>query len=211
MLQRVFRFVSHASVSATPAAITRQHLQLPAVAAADTPPTVKQSVSPTGTASTGDDRRIGTDDDADVDDEDDVFVISASMFNNKTVAATAAGGVAAAAATNAPAAADAPFHPFQMLAPPKPVNRQPKQTPITDDFEITTTVLGQGINGKVVKCTNRKTGQMFALKVLNDNSKARREVDLHWRASGCRHIVQIVAVYENTYGEHKCLLVVMEW
>lgn len=46
--------------------------------------------------------------------------------------------------------------------------------------------------------------------MLNDNTKARREVDLHWRASGCRYIVQIVAVYENTYSEHKCLLVVME-
>lgn len=140
-----------------------------------------------------------------------LFVISTDMFNNKTVAA---GGVAAAADVTAPAGVEVPqpqpFHPFQMLAP-KPVNRQPKQTPITDDFEITTTVLGQGINGKVVKCTNRQSGQMFALKVLNDNSKARREVDLHWRASGCRHIVQIVAVYENTYGEHKCLLVVMEW
>lgn len=48
-------------------------------------------------------------------------------------------------------------------------------------------------------------------QVLNDNPKARREVDLHWRASGCMQIVQIVAVYENTYGTHKCLLVVMEW
>lgn len=42
--------------------------------------------------------------------------------------------------------------------------------------------------------------------------KARREVDIHWRASGvCRHIVSIVAVYENTYSGNKCLLVVMEW
>lgn len=116
-----------------------------------------------------------------------------------TVAAAPGGAVEDAAA----------FHPFQMI-PPK-INRQAKQTPITDDFEISTTVLGQGINGKVVQCTNRKTGHLYALKVLNDNNKARREVDLHWRASGCRHIVQIVAVYENTYGEHKCLLVVMEW
>lgn len=52
----------------------------------------------------------------------------------------------------------------------------------------------------------------FLSQVLHDNVKARREVDIHWRASGvCRHIVSIVAVYENTYSGNKCLLVVMEW
>lgn len=48
-------------------------------------------------------------------------------------------------------------------------------------------------------------------QVLHDNSKARREVELHVRAGGCRNIVQIVDVYENTYSGTKCLLVVMEW
>ena len=43
--------------------------------------------------------------------------------------------------------------------------RQPKTTPITDDYEISNTVLGLGINGKVVQCTNRKTGAKYALKV----------------------------------------------
>lgn len=41
--------------------------------------------------------------------------------------------------------------------------------------------------------------------------KARREVELHWKARGCRHIVNIIDVYENTYSANKCLLVVMEW
>ncbi|CAG2056095.1 unnamed protein product [Timema podura] len=50
-----------------------------------------------------------------------------------------------------------------------------------------------------------------AKRVLHDCTKARREVDLHWRASGCRHIVNVVDVYENTYRGNKCLLVVMEW
>lgn len=86
-----------------------------------------------------------------------------------------------------------------------------RTTPITDDFEISNTVLGLGINGKVVKCSNRQTANVYALKVLHDTIKARREVDLHWQASGCRHIVNIVAVYENTYSGNKCLLVVMEW
>ncbi|XP_055858276.1 MAP kinase-activated protein kinase 2 [Episyrphus balteatus] len=89
-------------------------------------------------------------------------------------------------------------------------NRVPKTTLLVDDYEISNTVLGLGINGKVVQCSNRKTQQKYALKVLLDNPKARREVDLHWRASGCRHIVNIIDVYENTYSGNKCLLVVME-
>ncbi|XP_053949521.1 MAP kinase-activated protein kinase 2 isoform X2 [Anastrepha obliqua] len=90
------------------------------------------------------------------------------------------------------------------------IQRQAKATPLVDDYEISNKVLGLGINGKVVQCTDRKTKQKYALKVLLDNPKARREVDLHWRASGCRHIVNIIDVYENTYGGNKCLLVVME-
>ncbi|KAH8266748.1 hypothetical protein KR026_000075 [Drosophila bipectinata] len=88
--------------------------------------------------------------------------------------------------------------------------RQPKTSPLVDDYEISDTVLGLGINGKVVQCTDRRTKQNYALKVLLDNEKARREVDLHWRVSGCRHIVNIIDVYENTYSGRKCLLVVME-
>jgi mitogen-activated protein kinase-activated protein kinase 2 len=46
--------------------------------------------------------------------------------------------------------------------------------------------------------------------VLHDSPKARREVDLHWRVSDCRNIVNITDVYENTYSGNRCLLVVME-
>jgi hypothetical protein len=58
-----------------------------------------------------------------------------------------------------------------------------------------------------VECVKKSTGQKFALKVLKDNAKSRREIDLHWRASSCKHIVNIEAVYENTHNNHKCLLV----
>lgn len=47
--------------------------------------------------------------------------------------------------------------------------------------------------------------------MLQDCPKARREVELHWRASQCPHIVRIVDVYENLYAGRKCLLIVMEW
>lgn len=46
-----------------------------------------------------------------------------------------------------------------------PNGRQPKATPITDDYEISNTVLGLGINGKVVQCTAKKTTNKYALKV----------------------------------------------
>jgi mitogen-activated protein kinase-activated protein kinase 2 len=71
-------------------------------------------------------------------------------------------------------------------------------------------VLGLGINGKVVVAVRRDNQTKYALKVLNDSSKARREVDLHWRVSQCRNIVNIVDVYENTHSGNRCLLVVME-
>lgn len=85
-----------------------------------------------------------------------------------------------------------------------------QHTPITQDYKISDTVLGLGINGKVVECVKKSNGQKFALKVLKDNAKSRREIDLHWRASSCKHIVNIEAVYDNTHNNHKCLLVVME-
>ncbi|KAF9790095.1 hypothetical protein SFRURICE_002460 [Spodoptera frugiperda] len=62
---------------------------------------------------------------------------------------------------------------------------------------------------RVVECKEKSTGAKRALKVLHDNTKARREVELHWRARGCIHIVQVIDVYENSYGGRGCLLVIM--
>lgn len=45
-------------------------------------------------------------------------------------------------------------------------SRKPKTTSILDDYEISNTVLGLGINGKVVQCNSRKTKQKYALKVV---------------------------------------------
>merc|ERR1712183_1129842 len=92
--------------------------------------------------------------------------------------------------------------------------RQPapyKTNKIQQDYKISANnVLGLGISGKVVQCENLKTKDVCALKVLKDSPKARREIDLHWKASGCKHIVNIMDVFENTYNGQKCLLVVME-
>lgn len=40
-----------------------------------------------------------------------------------------------------------------------------KKNPITEDFVVSRQVLGLGINGKVVECTNKTTGFKYALKV----------------------------------------------
>jgi serine/threonine protein kinase len=81
--------------------------------------------------------------------------------------------------------------------------------PIGDFYRVKSKVLGHGVNGKVKQCVD-KAGQKFALKVLKDDAKARREVELHWRATTCANIVNIREVFENTYQGQPSLLVVME-
>lgn len=48
-----------------------------------------------------------------------------------------------------------------------------------------------GINGKVVECEHRATGEKYALKVLRDVPKARREVSnqIHY------HIISSVGTF----------------
>uniref|UniRef100_A0A3B4YPG1 non-specific serine/threonine protein kinase n=1 Tax=Seriola lalandi dorsalis TaxID=1841481 RepID=A0A3B4YPG1_SERLL len=81
---------------------------------------------------------------------------------------------------------------------------------VTDDYKITAQVLGLGINGKVLECYCKTTGEKCALKILYDTPKARREVELHWRVSGGPHIVPILSLYENMHKGKKCLLIIME-
>ncbi|TMS38854.1 hypothetical protein L596_005488 [Steinernema carpocapsae] len=83
--------------------------------------------------------------------------------------------------------------------------------PVTQDYIIAKEkVLGVGINGKVLECESRKTGEKYALKVLKDTPKSRREVELHYMSCGNDHIVRIYDIYENDYKDMKCLLVIME-
>uniref|UniRef100_A0A8C9UXG4 non-specific serine/threonine protein kinase n=1 Tax=Scleropages formosus TaxID=113540 RepID=A0A8C9UXG4_SCLFO len=101
-------------------------------------------------------------------------------------------------------------NPVQLLPFHVRATLQIKKNAITDDYKVTSQVLGLGINGKVLEIFQKKDGEKFALKMLQDCPKARREVELHWRASPCPHIVRIVDVYENLYQSRKCLLIVME-
>jgi serine/threonine protein kinase len=89
---------------------------------------------------------------------------------------------------------------------------KPKTNPIYDDYLISKEVLGLGISGKVLSCTHKQTKVKYALKSLRENLKAKREIDLQWRAcQGCPYIVKIIDVYENfTKTDRRILYVVME-
>ena len=64
---------------------------------------------------------------------------------------------------------------------------KPKKHSIFDDYKLTTSVLGHGINGNVLECVSIKTNRKFALKVrINTNSfpedankKSNFRIDLH--------------------------------
>ena len=51
----------------------------------------------------------------------------------------------------------------QHLAVSRPL--MPKKHPITSDYSISSRSLGVGVNGKVLECTNKRTGEKRALKV----------------------------------------------
>uniref|UniRef100_U3JCS7 non-specific serine/threonine protein kinase n=1 Tax=Ficedula albicollis TaxID=59894 RepID=U3JCS7_FICAL len=78
-----------------------------------------------------------------------------------------------------------------------------------DDYKVTTQVLGLGINGKVLEIFSKKSGEKFALKMLQDCPKARREVELHWRASQCAHIVRIMDALCSR-GPQGCRLLLLQ-
>uniref|UniRef100_A0A667ZJ17 non-specific serine/threonine protein kinase n=1 Tax=Myripristis murdjan TaxID=586833 RepID=A0A667ZJ17_9TELE len=100
--------------------------------------------------------------------------------------------------------------PSTLFAMPVYPKLEIKRNAVTDDYKISSQVLGLGINGKVLECTSKKTGEKCALKILYDSPKARREVELHWRVSGGPGIVRILSLYENMHHGKKCLLIIME-
>ncbi|XP_040009334.1 MAP kinase-activated protein kinase 2-like isoform X3 [Xiphias gladius] len=107
-----------------------------------------------------------------------------------------------------PSLNSAPFPQFFV----KPFNSplEMRRNVITDDYRVTSQVLGMGINGRVLEIFHKESGEKYALKMLQDCPEARREVELHRRVSPCPHIVPIIDVYENLYQGKKCLLIVME-
>ncbi|CAJ0605562.1 unnamed protein product [Cylicocyclus nassatus] len=60
-------------------------------------------------------------------------------------------------------------------------------------------------------CYNKDTNEKFALKVLRDGPKARREISLHYLTNAHENVVTIIDIYENTFDNVKCLLMVVEF
>lgn len=93
----------------------------------------------------------------------------------------------------------------------KPNRIMTTQTTNIENDYIISKGIGEGMNGKVYLVINRRNKTKYALKKLEDNKQARREIDLQWRSSQtCEHIVKIVDVYENKINGKKYLLVVLE-
>lgn len=64
----------------------------------------------------------------------------------------------------------------------KPFNNKPlqiKRNVITDDYSVTSQVLGMGINGRVLECFHKDNGEKFALKVNTLSSWS------HWVSCHC--------------------------
>lgn len=59
----------------------------------------------------------------------------------------------------------APCGPGSAGAPALGGRREPKKYAVTDDYQLSKQVLGLGVNGKVLECFHRRTGQKCALKV----------------------------------------------
>ena len=87
---------------------------------------------------------------------------------------------------------------------------RPKKHNITLDYDISSTVLGTGENGRVLSCTLKATKKTYALKILGDALASRREVELHWQACGNNYIVDIKDVYENIIDGRLYVLLVLE-
>lgn len=55
-----------------------------------------------------------------------------------------------------------------------------KTYPITNDYQVAHEIIGIGESGKVMACYSKIDSTKYALKVLRDGPKSRREVQLHY-------------------------------
>ena len=104
-------------------------------------------------------------------------------------------------------------------APQQQYDREPifKAHSIKREYDIKWSKnLGSGVSGPVRLCVHKETMKEYALKILLDRPKARKEVSLHWRCSGSPYVVRAIDVFANDVllpGESvvkKRILLVME-
>ena len=71
-----------------------------------------------------------------------------------------------------------------------------KQVRIDDYYEQVVSknvILGQGINGKVIKLRCKRTGRICAMKQIQSDSKGAREVTLHYVSQAVTELCQITS------------------
>lgn len=90
--------------------------------------------------------------------------------------------------------------------------------PIEEDYEIRwDKKLGAGVNGEVVLCISKKTGEKYALKCLRAKDRAKREIQLQKQCSEHPNVVKVQDIFDNTFKrptdakESRYFLVVLEF
>lgn len=77
-----------------------------------------------------------------------------------------------------------------------------KTSQLEDDYRIFwCDRIGSGANGIVYSCVNKKTWKNYAVKVIADKPKARREVEMQIACQSSKYVVPIIDVYSNPSKE----------
>jgi len=69
-------------------------------------------------------------------------------------------------------------------------------------YHLTEEVLGQGAYAVVKSCTNRLTGQVYAVKIIEkvvgySRAKVLREIELNYKSQGHKNIIQLIEFFEE--------------
>jgi serine/threonine protein kinase len=86
----------------------------------------------------------------------------------------------------------------------KRLNTAAKIRRVSDDYDISDTLLGQGSYGKVLKGKNKATGESVAIKQVNKKGLQSEEIVLQMneidilRASSHPHVIRLLDFYEDS-------------
>ena len=92
-----------------------------------------------------------------------------------------------------------------------------KTTNLEDDYRLFwRDRIGSGANGSVYSCVCKKTWKNYAVKVIQDKPRARREIEMQMACQSSKYVVPIVDVYSNSCEKlnknkrNKYIFIIME-
>ena len=92
-----------------------------------------------------------------------------------------------------------------------------KTTNLEDDYRLFwRDRIGSGANGTVYSCVCKRTWKNYAVKVIQDKPRARREIEMQMACQSSKYVVPIVDVYSNSCEKlnknrrNKYIFIVME-